>query len=300
MKYAISGGTGFIGSHLANLWQEQGHQVMIITRNADKARDAANRGISYVTWEQIKEDPSTLESLDGVVNLAGESLNQRWSDTAKQRILQSRLDSVHQLADVLDRLEYKPKVILQSSAIGIYGTSDTEIYTEASSIEPVDFLSEVCVQWENAAKQRLNYSRLVIVRTGLVLGSKGAFPLMQLPYKLGVGGPMGSGRQYMSWIHIADMVRLIDFAVQQEQISGPLNATAPHPVNNNTFGKTIGQVLHRPHWFPVPSFVLKTILGEMSVLILEGQQVLPEKAQKHHFTFKYPELIGAVKHELRS
>lgn len=300
MKYAISGGTGFIGSHLANLWQEQGHQVMIITRNADKARDSASRGISYVTWEQINKDPSTLESLDGVVNLAGESLNQRWSDKVKQRILQSRLHSVHQLADVLDRLESKPKVIVQSSAIGIYGTSDTQIYTEASSIEPIDFLSDVCHQWENAAKQRLDYSRLVIVRTGLVLGSKGAFPLMQLPYKLGVGGPIGSGRQYMSWIHIADMVRLIDFAIQHEQISGPLNATAPYPVSNDEFGKTIGQVLHRPHWFPLPSFVLKTVLGEMSFLILKGQKVLPQKAQNYHFTFNYPELPEAIVHEIRS
>ncbi|MCM3783586.1 TIGR01777 family oxidoreductase [Neobacillus mesonae] len=294
MRFAISGGTGFIGTQLTKWWSELGHQVIIITRQASKSHASSDKEITYVTWEQIKKDPSSLESLDGVVNLAGESLNQRWTNKAKHRILESRLNSVHQLADVLDQLEHKPKVIVQSSAVGIYGTSDSQAFSESSPTETKDFLSDVCIQWERAAIQRFSFSRLAIIRTGLVLGKKGAFPLMQLPYKLGVGGPIGSGEQQVSWIHIIDMVRLIDFAVHNELISGPLNATAPHPVLNKEFGRTIGQVLHRPHWFPVPSFVLKAVLGEMSVLILEGQKVLPEKAQEHDFKFEYPDIREAV------
>ncbi|MBD7966576.1 TIGR01777 family oxidoreductase [Paenibacillus gallinarum] len=292
MKLAICGGTGFIGSHLSEYWAKQGHEVIIVTR---KASDHHPESIKYVTWDDLNSNPHPLESLDAIVNLAGESLNQRWTKDTKSKIRQSRLDSVHRLGDILDRLTNKPKVVVQSSAVGIYGTSRKDTYNEYSEVASIDFLSDVCVQWENAALQRFNNTRLVLVRTGVVLGSKGAYPLMQLPYKLGVGGPIGDGEQWVSWIHMNDMVKLIDYAVRTPDISGPVNATSPHPVANRDFGKTIGRVLHRPHWFPVPSFMLKTMLGEMSILILEGQKAVPDKAQECGFQFDYPRLDDAIR-----
>lgn len=301
MKLAICGGTGFIGSHLSEYWRQQGHDVTIVTR---KARDNQPDGIKpepikpdvikYVTWDELSKDPLPLESLDAVVNLAGESLNQRWTEDTKTKIRQSRLDSVHRLGDILDRLTIRPKAVVQSSAVGIYGTSRTDTYNEYSKVASIDFLSDVCIQWENAALQRFNNTRLVLIRTGLVLGNKGAYPLMQLPYKLGVGGPIGDGKQWVSWIHIDDMVKLIDYAVRTPEMSGPVNATSPHPVINGDFGKTIGKVLHRPHFFPVPSFMLKAMLGEMSILILEGQKALPDKAQECGFRFDIPRLEDAI------
>lgn len=291
MKLAICGGTGFIGSNLTDYWITQGHEVIIITR---KAREDRTDSCKYVTWDELANNPQPLESLDAVINLAGESLNQRWTTKTKENILQSRLHSVHRLGDIVDKLENKPRAVIQSSAVGIYGTSKTDTYNECSPIKIVDFLSDVCIQWENAADQRFGNTRLVFVRTGLVLGNKGAFPLMKLPYTLGVGGRIGDGKQWVSWIHIHDMVKLIDFAVHHDDLSGPLNAVSPNPVTNEQFGKTVGNVLHRPHWFPVPAFMLKTLLGEMSFLILEGQKVLPVKAQEHRFRFDYPYLKDAI------
>lgn len=302
MKLAICGGTGFIGSHLSEYWRKQGHEVTIVTRkardhNPDGIKPEPNKPdvIKYVTWDELNSNPLPLESLDAVVNLAGESLNQRWTEDTKTKIRQSRLDSVHRLGDILDQLTNKPKAVVQSSAVGIYGTSQTDTYNEYSKVASNDFLSDVCIQWENAALQRFNNTRLVLVRTGLVLGNKGAYPLMQLPYKLGVGGPIGDGEQWVSWIHIDDMVKLIDYAVRTPEMCGPVNATSPHPVTNGNFGKTIGKVLRRPHFFPVPSFMLKAILGEMSILILEGQKAVPDKAQECGFQFDFPRLEDAIR-----
>ncbi|GIP44529.1 epimerase family protein YfhF [Paenibacillus sp. J45TS6] len=292
MKLAICGGTGFIGSHLSEYWIKQGHEITIITR---KARANQPDGMKLVTWDELSSNPHLLESLDAVVNLSGESLNQRWTKDTKSKIKQSRLDSVHRLGDILDQLTNKPQAVIQSSAVGIYGTSRKNTFNEYSEVESIDFLSDVCVQWEDAARQRFNNTRLVLVRTGVVLGSKGAYPLMQLPYKFGVGGPIGDGEQWVSWIHINDMVKLIDYAVRNPDMSGPVNATSPYPVTNRDFGKTIGKVLHRPHWFPAPSFMLKALLGEMSILVLEGQKAVPDKAQECGFQFDYPRLDEAIR-----
>ncbi|WP_211750001.1 TIGR01777 family oxidoreductase [Paenibacillus sp. Marseille-Q4541] len=291
MKLAICGGTGFIGSQLANYWIKQGHEVFIVTR---KVRENHTDSYQYITWDEWASNPHLLESLDAVVNLAGESLNQRWTAEAKTKILQSRLDSVHQLGDIIDRLENKPKAVIQSSAVGIYGTSRIDTFNEYSPVTTEDFLSDVCIQWEDAAEKRFANTRLVKIRTGLVLGNKGAFPLMRMPYKIGVGGPIGDGKQWVSWIHIQDMIKLIDFAVRTPDMRGPMNASSPHPVTNEEFGKTIGEVLHRPHWFPVPSFMMKALLGDMSILILEGQKVFPDKAQEYAFRFDYSRLKEAI------
>ncbi|NEW08773.1 TIGR01777 family protein [Paenibacillus sp. SYP-B3998] len=283
MKIAITGGSGFIGSRLIHHFQDQKYEIINISRTPKTTA----HGIRTITWEQLQANVSDLEGVAAIVNLAGESINQRWTPKAKERILQSREKAASQVAQLVARLELKPKVVINASGMSIYGTSETLTFDERSPHREVDFLSGVTQQWERAA-DFIQGTRLVKIRVGLVLDVKeGAFPKMALPYKLGVGGPIGSGKQWLSWIHIDDMVRLIDFCIQQEDICGPVNATAPNPVTNREFGKVLAATMHRPNLFPLPAFLMKLILGELSVLLLEGQKVLPWVLQEHGFVFKY-------------
>ncbi|NOU86859.1 TIGR01777 family protein [Paenibacillus sp. LMG 31460] len=283
MKIAVTGGSGFIGKRLIVHLQQQGHEVINISRSPR----AVVEHVRTVTWDQLKTDSSAFAGLDAIVNLAGESINQRWTAAAKERIVGSRLKAAEQVAQLIERMEVKPKVVVNASGMSIYGTSETETFDERSPHRPVDFLSRVVEQWEGAADQ-IQGTRIVKVRVGLVLdGKEGAFPKMALPYKLGVGGPIGSGKQWLSWIHIDDMVRLIDFCIQNEAIIGPVNATAPNPVTNREFGRALAKAMRRPNLFPLPAFILKMVFGELSTLLLEGQKVLPRALLEHGFTFKY-------------
>ncbi|OPH54724.1 TIGR01777 family protein [Paenibacillus ferrarius] len=283
MKIAVTGGSGFIGRRLIAHLQLQGHELINISRSP-KAVDPA---IRTVTWDQLQSSPLELEDLDAIVNLAGESINQRWTAKAKERIVQSRIKAAEQVAQLVERMANKPKVVVNASGMSIYGTSETASFDERSPHHQVDFLSGVTQQWEQAA-DRIQGTRIVKVRVGLVLdGKEGAFPKMAMPYKLGVGGRIGSGKQWLSWIHIEDMVRLIDFCIQHEAIVGPVNATAPHPVTNKEFGQALGKAMHRPNVFPLPAFVLKLIFGELSTLLLNGQKVLPRVLLEHGFSFKF-------------
>jgi uncharacterized protein (TIGR01777 family) len=291
MKIAIFGGSGFIGTHLIHYLVKQRHEVLLVSRSVR----SAPAGVTCLTWAQLDHNLQGLEQLDAWINLAGETINQRWNTAAKERIKHSRLSTVQYLAKLLDKLQNKPKVIVNSSAIGIYGTSDTEIFTENSIIRPTDFLSGVVDQWEKATDQ-LKDTRVVKVRTGLVLGMNGgALPSMVMPYRFGVGGRVGTGRQWVSWIHIEDLVRIFEFCVTNDQMVGVVNATSPVPMRMDSFGKTIGRVWRRPHLFPVPAFVLKLLFGEMSILILEGQRVVPELLLAHSFSFRYMQLEDALK-----
>jgi uncharacterized protein (TIGR01777 family) len=292
MKIAITGGTGFVGSHLIPFFLKNGHEILIISRSSSPS---IQKGISHVTWNQLLADPAAHEGIDAIVNLAGESINQRWTDTAKKRILNSRLKSASHIAEFIEELEVKPKVVINASGMSIYGTSLKETYDEHSPHRIVDFLSGVVEEWEQAADQ-IKDVRVVKIRIGLVIGRDGgAFPKMLLPYKLGVGGKIGSGHQWISWIHIDDMVQLIDACIQNEQISGPVNATAPNPVTNDKFGRAIASAWHRPHWFPLPAFMLKLMFGELSTLLLDGQKVLPHVLLSHGFEFKYPTIEQALR-----
>ncbi|NQX68201.1 TIGR01777 family protein [Paenibacillus alba] len=283
MKIAVTGGSGFIGRRLIAHLQLQGHELINISRSP-KAVDPAVR---TVTWDQLQSSPLELEGLDAIVNLAGESINQRWTAKAKERIVQSRIKAAEQVAQLVERMANKPKVVVNASGMSVYGTSETAVFDERSPHHQVDFLSGVAQQWEQAA-DRIQGTRIVKVRVGLVLdGKEGAFPKMALPYKLGVGGRIGSGKQWLSWIHIEDMVRLIDFCIQHEAIVGPVNATAPHPVTNKEFGQALGKAMHRPNLFPLPAFVMKLIFGELSTLLLDGQKVLPRVLLEHGFSFKF-------------
>jgi uncharacterized protein len=235
------------------------------------------------------------EGWDAIVNLAGETINQRWTRSAKSRILESRREAAARVAEWVERMEKKPQVVVNGSGMNIYGTSETSVFDEGSASYTTDFLSGVVSEWEKAA-DLIKGVRLVKIRVGLVLGTDGgALPPMALPYKMGVGGKVGSGRQWLSWIHIQDMVRLIELAIMDETISGPINATAPHPVTNDAFGMALGRVLNRPHWLPVPATAMRLIFGELSDLLLKGQRVLPAKLLEHGFRFEYPELEPALR-----
>lgn len=300
MKICITGGTGFIGGALASYWQQQGHDVTVITRRQPEqygqgdTKPQAREGaapFAFLTWEQLAQPSSRGIEVDAVVNLAGTTLNQRWTGKAKDSIMQSRLQATDLTAKWVQSLDTKPEVVIQGSAVGIYGASFTDTFDESSRSEADDFLANVTRRWEAAAENGFQGIRLVKLRTGVVLGNKGgAYPLMRLPILLGAGGKIGTGRQWVPWIHIQDIVELIDFCVKKSEIEGPINAVSPNPVTNDEFGRIVSRVHSRPYWLPLPAFALKTMLGEMSALLLEGQKVLPQTAMQHGFRFQYPEL----------
>lgn len=292
MKIAVAGGTGFIGGRLIRYLQSSGDEVLLLSRSS---AGGIRGGLRTVTWQESMERREWFEGLDGIVNLSGESINQRWTGAAKQRIVESRLQTVDKLARLVSELKDKPKAVVNGSAIGIYGMSETAQFDETSDAAGgEDFLSDVVRQWERAASA-IPAERVVRLRTGVVLGREGgALPLMALPYKLGAGGRVGSGRQWMSWIHEEDIVRLIRFCLEDPRMSGPVNATAPHPVSNDEFGRALASALRRPHWLPVPAFALRLLLGEMSDMLLGGQRVFPQAALAHGFEFRYPTVDKAL------
>lgn len=296
MKIAIAGGSGFVGKALTKELLKGQHDLYILTRNAVDTEQP--KGITVVQWLNDGDKPENqLEDTDVFINLAGESLSSgRWTAVRKRRLLESRLIATTEINRIISALNRKPSILLNASAIGYYGTSHTQTFTEKIIKYPSDFLSEVTDRWEKAAEPIAKDSiRTVYMRFGVILGkNEGALPRMIMPYKLYVGGTIGSGQQILSWIHIKDIVQAILFCIHNDKINGAVNFTAPNPQNMKEFGNIIGQVLGSPHWLPVPSFVLKLMLGEMSILILEGQRVLPEKLLSQGFTFSFPTLDDAL------
>ncbi|GEN55399.1 TIGR01777 family oxidoreductase [Halobacillus faecis] len=295
MKIAITGGTGFVGTQLKEKLVQEGHDVYILTRSPKKYKDTEQ--VTYVGWLKEEFHPENeLPVLDAIVNLAGESLNSgRWTEERKQSILESRIKSTEGVLDLIDALPEKPNVLVNASAVGFYGQSKTKTFTEETTEPGNDFLANVVEEWEARASQAAEKGiRTVYVRFGIILGEEGALPKMTLPYKMMIGGNLGSGEQWMSWVHIDDVVGLVHFAIENQEIHGPLNGTAPNPKRNKDFGHTLGEVLNRPHWIPAPSFALKAALGDMSTLLLDGQCVIPKKAMASGYTFHYPELQPAL------
>ncbi|MGB3135746.1 MAG: TIGR01777 family oxidoreductase, partial [Nodosilinea sp.] len=232
---------------------------------------------------------------DAIVNLAGAPISERWSDEHKRAIMDSRKVGTDKLVEALAKTEPKPAVWINASAIGYYGTSETATFDEASSPIDHDFLSQVCQAWESAAQPVKDYGvRLVILRLGIVLGMGGAVAKMLTPFRMFAGGPIGSGQQWFSWIHRDDLVNLIIQALQDPQMEGIYNATAPNPVRMAEFCKALGSVLNRPSWLPVPDFVLEAILGDGAQVVLEGQQVLPTRTEASGFTYHYKQVKDAL------
>lgn len=294
MKIAIAGGTGLVGSKLTELLIDEGHHVLILTRSPDKYENKEN--LTYVGWLREGDQPEQeIAGSHGIINLAGESLFGYWTKEKKERILDSRIKATTNIIQLIRSMEQKPDVLVNASAIGYYGTSEDKFFTEKTTETGDDFLAYVTEKWEQTAKQaEADNIRVVYARFGIILGEKGTLPLMAMPFKFFGGGPIGSGEQWLSWVHINDVVRLISFAIRGEKISGPLNITAPNPVRNKDFSSKLAKALHRPNIVKVPSFVIRKTLGEMSILVLEGQAVLPDKAISNGYTFQYPNLERAL------
>lgn len=296
MHVAIAGGSGFLGKVLQKQLLNNGFRVTILSRDPDKVEKS--EGLAAVKWLVDGARPEEeLINVDAFVNLAGETINGiRWTSKKKDRIVRSRRAATKELIRLAEKMAHKPKVLVNASAIGYYGMSATETFTEASRSEATDFLATVVKGWEEQALAAEGLGiRTVLVRLGLILGKEGALPLMALPYKLGVGGTVGSGEQWVSWIHVEDAARLIAFVIEHPAISGPINATAPKPVQMKEFGKALGAVLGRWHWLPVPEWFISVLLGEMSNMLVRGQRVIPEMAIKHQFDFLYSNIEIALK-----
>ncbi|SFS47523.1 TIGR01777 family oxidoreductase [Paenibacillus sp. BC26] len=293
MKVAVTGGTGYVGAMLVDALLQRGDEVWIISRSEKQM--SSNPKLHTITWSKLAESPVKLEGIDAIVNLAGESISRRWTKEGKSAILQSRLNAARAIGKVVEALQRKPSVVVNASGISIYGTDRNQVSDEWSPAHINDFLASVVEKWE-AAANRIEVKRLVKLRIGLVLGMNGgAFPKMLLPYRLLAGGRIGSGKQWIPWIHEDDMIRLILFCLDEPNIQGPVNACAPEPVTNNEFGRAIGKAMRRPHWFPVPAFVLKAVLGELSFLLLEGSRAVPRKALELGFEFRYDTVQDALR-----
>jgi uncharacterized protein (TIGR01777 family) len=292
MNILVTGGTGFIGTALVQQLISLGATCFIVTRSPKKSIDSS---IHYITWESIR-NLSFTTPIDAIYNLAGESINSRWTDKRKEKIVQSRLESTHTLISWLQRQAQAPSVFINASAIGYYGTSTSTHFSEDSISSSDDFLASTVKKWEECSSLATAFDiRIVYARFGIVLDrSGGALPKMLLPYKLFIGGPLGHGNQWMSWIHLDDAVNLLILALQDNSINGPLNIVAPNPVTMDEFSSILSKVMHKSNIFRVPSFVLKLLLGEMSLLVLEGQKVTSKIANDKNFHFQYPTLIEAL------
>ncbi|MBU2977470.1 TIGR01777 family oxidoreductase [Alteromonas sp. C1M14] len=293
MNIFITGGTGLIGKHLIAALQPD-HQCTVLTRDPEKAASVLPESVTFITTLHEVPDFSVF---DGVINLAGEPIaDKRWSSLQKQRICQSRWDLTTQLVDRITHCKQPPSVFLSGSAIGFYGRQGDEKVTEDTYTVHPEFSHEVCQRWEKIASEAASDStRVCLLRTGVVLDkAQGALPKMALPVKLGLGGKIGHGKQYLSWIHIDDMVSAILFLLQNPHCQGPYNLTAPHPQSNANFTKTLASVLNRPAFFTVPTFVLSIMMGESAELVTTGQYVEPQKLRQAGFSFQYPSLPNAL------
>ncbi|MBW4494068.1 MAG: TIGR01777 family oxidoreductase [Oscillatoria princeps RMCB-10] len=307
MKVAITGATGFVGSRLVERLRSQGHQIVVLTRNPERARRVfpaeafGNLEVVALTPAESGSWQQSVAGCDGVVNLAGAPIaEERWTPARKQEILDSRKRGTEKIVAAIAGANPKPSVLVSASAIGYYGASETATFDETSPAGE-DFLAQVCQVWEaEAEKVKQTGTRLVIVRTGIVLGMGGALGKMLLPFKLFAGGPLGSGRQWFSWIHRDDLVNLILRSLAQPEMQGVYNATAPNPVRMDEFCKALGEVMNRPSWLPVPGFALEALLGDAAQVVLEGQQVLPKRTLESGFEYKYPTVKQALQQILTS
>lgn len=290
--YLITGGTGMVGTQLVEAIRQSDAHITILTRQ-DKS--TSHPKITYVNWSKTNWE-SQIPDIDIVINLAGASLMKRWTKEHKQAIMLSRLQSTQALFDLFKNRKQKPSVFFNASAVGYYKPDYDRTYTELYKSLPFDFLSEVVYQWERRARQFESLgTRVVIGRFGMILAEDGgALPLMKLPYEFYLGGKLGSGRQWYSWIHLDDLTRAILYTINNGNAHGVFNFTAPIVEHQNLFGYTLARVTHRPHFTWVPALALRLALGQMSTVVLDTQKVIPNKLQAIDFKFKYPDLKIAL------
>jgi uncharacterized protein (TIGR01777 family) len=286
----IAGGSGFLGTALVKAWRTEGHRVVVLTRQP-RHRDDVEWSVEGGSWT------AALDGADAVVNLAGEGIaDRRWSAARKGAILESRVRATRAIVSAIQSARTPPGVLLNASAIGIYGVRGDEPVTEDTP-PGSDFLGMVCREWEAQANVAATSTRVVLLRTGVVLARHGgALPQMARPFWFLVGGPLGTGRQYVSWIHLTDWVALVRWAMTGSSVAGPLNLTAPNPVTNAEFSRALARALHRPGVMRAPAFALRAALGEMAeALLLGGQRVVPANALRLGFEFRYPLLEPALR-----
>jgi uncharacterized protein len=299
MKVTITGATGLIGSRLVAALTARGDEVTVLSRSPDRATQAL--GVPAEAWNPTAgpAPAAALAGRHGVVNLAGEPIDQRWTDASRRAILESRELGTRHLVEGLRAADPRPAVLVSSSAVGFYGPRGDERVTEDAAAGD-DFTAQVCQAWEREAARAGELGlRVVLIRTGVVLASGGgALAKMLPPFKLGVGGPIGGGRQYIPWVHVDDVVGLYLAALDGDDWSGPVNATGPEPVSNRDFSKALGRALHRPAVAPVPAFALKLLYGDMAEIVLSGQRAVPAKALEHGYAFRHPDLDGALRSAL--
>jgi uncharacterized protein (TIGR01777 family) len=298
MKVVIAGGSGFLGGPIVQRLLARGDDVAVLTRNPAHVR--AGRALQ---WDARSQGAWSGEaaSADVVINLAGENIGEgRWTEERKKRMVSSRLDATGAIVEALRREPARERTLISASAVGFYGNRRDEVLDE-SSPRGAGFLAELVERWEAAARQAQSLARLVILRFGVVLAPDGgALKKMMLPFKLGVGGPVGDGRQWMSWLERADAVRIVEWAIDQPAANGTYNATSPQPVSNREFARALGRALHRPAVMPAPAFALRLAFGEMAEeVLLAGQRVVPVRASAEGFAFERPSIDAALAALLR-
>lgn len=297
MKILITGASGLIGTALQKSFAEKGYELLLAGRGEPKA---ANE----IQWdvETGFAEPERLEGLDAVIHLAGENISAlRWTEEKKKAIRDSRVKGTHSVVEAIANLREKPKVFISASAVGYYGDRADEQLTETS--RPGDtFLANVCKEWETESRRAEDSGvRTVLLRNGIVLSKNGGvLATMLMPFKLGVGGVVGSGQQWISWIAIEDLVGVVNYALENEHLRGAINATSPNPITNEEFTKTMGDVLYRPTFLPLPEFAVNFVFGEMGdALLLDSTRVIPKRLEEAGFEFKFPDLKQALENAVR-
>jgi len=298
MTITVTGASGFIGRRLLKNLGAEGHELRVLSRHAGVNLPA---GVKAFAWDPMQGPPpaASLQGCDAVVHLAGESVSQRWNDAVKRRIRDSRVMGTRNLVTGLAKLERRPQALISASAVGYYGSRGDDVLTESAGPGNT-WLSEVCVEWEREAETAAAFGmRVANMRIGLVLDPRGGALREMLPaFKMGVGGRMGSGKQWVPWIHLADLTALFQFALENP-MHGPVNGVAPFPVVNAEFTRELAATLHRPAIFPAPMFALKLLMGEMTGVLLHSQRVVPAAAELAGFRFQFPQLGPALANLLR-
>lgn len=297
MKIVVAGGSGFLGEPLVKRLQARGDDVAVLTRNTTHVR--AGRAVQ---WDAKSQGAWSDEAAgaDVVINLAGENVGEgRWTEERKKRMVASRLDGTHAIVEALRRDPARQRTMINASAVGIYGDRGDELLDE-SSARGSGFLADLVERWEAAAREAEPLARLVLLRFGVVLDAEGgALQKMALPFKLGAGGPVGNGEQWMSWIDRDDAVRFVEWVIDRESARGVYNVTSPQPVRNKEFARALGRALHRPSFMPTPAFALKLAFGQMAEeVLIAGQRVIPRRAEAEGFAYERPAIDAALAHEL--
>jgi len=298
-KIIVTGATGLIGSALVSELKKKNYEVIVFSRNAEKAKLTLPNADNWIDWTFNSNDKwaKSVDGVHGIIHLAGAGVfSKRWSDTYKKEIESSRIDGTRSLISAIEKSSIKPEVFIGGSAVGYYGACDDQQIAETAP-NGSDFLASVCKKWEDESLKARNFGvRTIVVRTGIILDTRdGALKQLLLPFKLFAGGPVLPGTQYFPWIHIQDEVGIILHSLENKTVEGAVNASAPNPLTMNDFCKALGKAVSRPSWAPVPGFAMKLLLGEVATMLTNGQRMIPQKALETGYKFKFTDCETAIR-----